>query len=74
MTNLFRPSAIALLLSLSLGGCVSSQYQAPKQLTAEQPLPATYQLVATPACWLPVPTSNVMPHCKVMRLTMICRR
>ena len=39
MTNLFRPSALA-LLSLSLGGCVSSQYQAPVQLTAEQPLPA----------------------------------
>ncbi len=51
MTKLFRPSALALLLSLSLGGCVSSQYQAPAQLTAEQPLPAQYQLVAKPADW-----------------------
>lgn len=51
MTNLFRPSALALLLSLSLGGCVSSQYQVPAELTAEQPLPAQYQLVVKPADW-----------------------
>lgn len=49
MTNLFRLSAVALLLSL--GGCVSSDYQVPAQLTADQPLPAQYQLEATPARW-----------------------
>lgn len=49
MTNLFRLSAVALLLSL--GGCVSSEYQLPAQLTAEQPLPAQYQLEAAPAQW-----------------------
>ena len=49
MTKLFRLSAIALLLSL--GGCVSSEYQIPAQLTAEQPLPAQYQLEAAPARW-----------------------
>lgn len=51
MTKLFRPSALALLLSLSLGGCVNSQYQVPAQLTADQPLPEQYQLVAKPADW-----------------------
>lgn len=49
MTNLFRLSAVALLLSL--GGCVSSDYQVPAQLTADQPLPAQFQLEATPARW-----------------------
>ncbi|MFN6261702.1 MAG: TolC family protein [Chromatiaceae bacterium] len=49
MTNLFRLSAVALLLSL--GGCVSSDYQVPAQLTSDQPLPAQYQLEATPARW-----------------------
>lgn len=49
MTKLFRLSAIALLLSL--GGCVSSEYQIPAQLTTEQPLPAQYQLEAAPARW-----------------------
>ncbi len=49
MTKLFRLSAIAVLLSL--GGCVSSEYQIPAQLTAEQPLPAQYQLEAAPARW-----------------------
>ena len=39
------------VLGLGLGGCVSSDYQVPAQLTADQPLPAQYQLEATPARW-----------------------
>ena len=51
MTKVMRCTAIALLVSLSLGGCVHNQYQAPLQLTAEQPLPMQYQLEAQPAKW-----------------------
>lgn len=55
MTNVLRKSTIALLLSSALitgvTGCVSSNYQPPASLSADQPLPTQYQLVATPSAW-----------------------
>lgn len=46
-----RQSLLALSIALLLSGCVSSNYQAPSQLTDSQPLPAQYQLKSEPGQW-----------------------